>query len=86
MACGKAVVLTDACGAPVTDGKDGMVVGAGDTEALAVTLLLLAAKRDLVADLGNAAAKTAQRYGWGSFRARMAELLQGALAEPRLRY
>jgi len=62
MAAGRAVVTTD-CGGMlevVTDGRDGLVVGVADVEAMADRLALLADDPDLRARLGTAAAARAE--------------------------
>jgi glycosyltransferase involved in cell wall biosynthesis len=78
MACGAAGLVSDACGVPVMHGKDGLVVAAADTAALAHALATLATQRDLVLKLGTAAAATARGYGWDRFRRHMVEVLRSA--------
>jgi glycosyltransferase involved in cell wall biosynthesis len=83
MACGTAVVVSDACGVPVTHGKDGFVVSAGNSEALANALETLSRSRDLVEQLGQGAAITAQNYGWEHFRKKMADMIKTAISATR---
>lgn len=60
-ACGLPLVTTDVpgCRAVVTEGVNGLLVPAGDTEALAVALIRLAESPALCARLGAAARETA---------------------------
>lgn len=62
MAHGLPVVTTPNCGRVVTDGVDGFVVPARDSEALASALAHLDADRALLKDLSEAALRTIHRY------------------------
>ena len=66
MACGRAVVCSTAAGAAdiVEDGRDGYVVEAGDVDQLADRLARLADDPALVASLGAAARRSAERQTW----------------------
>jgi glycosyltransferase involved in cell wall biosynthesis len=76
MGCGTPSIVSDACGAPVTDGQEGIVLPAGDPAALAGALDVLASRPDVVRRLGGAAAKTALSFGWDRFRNEIIEVLR----------
>jgi glycosyltransferase involved in cell wall biosynthesis len=62
MACGRPVVATrQAAGELIRDGKDGLLVDAGDASALADAILHLVKDRAFAARLGKAARETALR-------------------------
>ena len=66
MACGRAVVATDAGHSPVLveDGKTGFIVTRGDDAALADRIATLIQNRDLAADMGQAGrAKAVREFG-----------------------
>ncbi|HEX4265925.1 MAG TPA: glycosyltransferase family 4 protein [Verrucomicrobiae bacterium] len=62
MAHGLPVVITPNCGRVVTDGVEGLVVPARDSQALADALSRLNADRPLVAEMSRQALKTAHAY------------------------
>lgn len=67
MACGSAVVASDVCGIPeaITSGKNGLLVPAGDPEALADAVSTLLLDRSRRARLGAAARRTVkERFTW----------------------
>lgn len=68
MACGLPVVVTDACGAPVIDGKNGLVVPAGDDEALAAAVERLLVDRNFAAEIAAAGLATARAASWSRYR------------------
>jgi glycosyltransferase involved in cell wall biosynthesis len=88
MAHGLPVIATPNCGRVVTDGLDGRIVPAGDSEALASVLDELALDPARVRELGRCAAKTVERFSVGALAERLAEtdagfrqrLLPGACA------
>lgn len=63
MACGRAVVATDAGDAPsvIDDGRTGFVVRRGDDEALAARVATLITERDLCRRMGEAGRRKAER-------------------------
>jgi glycosyltransferase involved in cell wall biosynthesis len=63
MACGRAVVATDAGDIPslVDDGNTGFVVRRGDDEALVNRMLRLVSDRDLCRRMGEAGRSKAER-------------------------
>ncbi len=67
-AVGAPVVTTDRCGASVTDGVDGLVVRAGDTEALTSALRRLAAQPELRRALGEAGQRRLRTWHWEAYR------------------
>jgi glycosyltransferase involved in cell wall biosynthesis len=80
MACGTPGIVSDACGVPVKHGQDGIVVPAGDTEALARSLEQLASNRGMLSHLGQSATRTARMYGWDRYRLQMVELLSAKMS------
>ena len=84
MACGTAVLVTDACGVSVTNGHDGVVVPAGDSEALAAALEAMASSdRRLLTDLGQSGAATARAHGWSVYRLKMTDAIVSELVAGR---
>jgi glycosyltransferase involved in cell wall biosynthesis len=70
MACGRAVLATDAGDVPclVEDGKTGFVVPRGDEEALAGRMATLIGNRDLCSRMGEAGrVKAEQEFGLDRF-------------------
>jgi len=68
MACGRAVIATDAGDIPflVEDGKTGFVVGSGDDEVLVDRIIRLLSDRHLCRRMGEAArAKAEREFGLG---------------------
>ena len=76
MAVGTPVVSTNVDGLPevVTDGVNGALVAPGDVDALASAVLRVLAGRDA---MGEAARKSAQRFGADAYADRVEELLVG---------
>ena len=67
-AVGTPVIVTDRCGATVRDGVDGLVVAAGNTDALADALARLAADPDLRRSLGDAGRRRLEAWNWSAYR------------------
>jgi phosphatidylinositol alpha-1,6-mannosyltransferase len=84
MALGKPVVASRAGGIPdaITDGENGLLVREADPSALAGALVRLHKDPRLGAQLGKAAAGTAQeRYSWSACANRFAEVFEKAVFE-----
>jgi D-inositol-3-phosphate glycosyltransferase len=85
MACGTTCIVTDACGVPVKNGHDGVVVASDQIEAFANAFEVLATDSSSLASLGVAAATTARAYGWDRYRVQMIQLLRASMeVNPRL--
>jgi glycosyltransferase involved in cell wall biosynthesis len=78
-AFGLPVVITDRCGAPVVDGKTGVVVPAGDANALAAALLTLCKDRLLRRTLGSDARNQLERWPWSEYRRVSGQWLEGVI-------
>jgi len=68
MACGLPVVVTDCCGADVIDGHNGLVVPAGDDEALAAAVERLLVDPAYAAQIAAAGVETARAASWSRYR------------------
>jgi glycosyltransferase involved in cell wall biosynthesis len=79
MARGLPVITTPNCGRVVTDGRDGLIVPAGDAEALAAAMARLEADRPLLAEMSRQALLTVKRFSL----ANQAEQLNRAVAACR---
>jgi glycosyltransferase involved in cell wall biosynthesis len=60
----------------ITDGEDGFVVPAGDTEALADRMRYFIAHPSRAQEMGRAARETAQRYSWQRYGSAWAQTLE----------
>jgi glycosyltransferase involved in cell wall biosynthesis len=77
MAAGLPVVTTRQAGSVVTDGFDGMVIEAGDREALLYALQQLFDNPAEAARMGGSARETIeQKYTWPEYRRKIAALYQ----------
>jgi len=84
MACGLPVVVTDCCGAPVIDGKNGLVVPAGDDEALAEAVERLLVDRNFAAEIAAAGLATARAASWSRYRRSVSVEIEAlAVGRPR---
>ena len=77
MACGMCVVSTDVGGIPflVQDGRDALLVPAGDHERMADAVLRVCGDLDLAAHLSQGARQVAEAHDWGAVLPRWEELL-----------
>jgi glycosyltransferase involved in cell wall biosynthesis len=62
MAHGLPVIATPNCGEVVTDGEDGLIIEAGDVEAIRQSLIRLEKNRDEVTVMSKAAQKKALKF------------------------
>jgi phosphatidyl-myo-inositol dimannoside synthase len=85
MALGKPVVAGNVGGIPdaITDGENGLLVAARDPAALAGALTRVASDPELAARLGDAAARTAQRYAWPGIAADFVAVFEDVVSRRR---
>jgi glycosyltransferase involved in cell wall biosynthesis len=81
MACGTAVLVTDACGVPVRNGIDGLVIPAGDTPALAQAISALVSDRAQLARYGLNGRERASQFPWSQFQTRILDFIYSAVQE-----
>src|SRR5262245_18916073 len=74
MAHGLPVVVTPNCGRVVTDGVDGLIVPARESQALAETLSRLNRNRSLIREMSRNALLTVKKYNLSSNAMRTCEL------------
>lgn len=81
MASGLPVITTDATAGPdvVTDGQDGFLVPAGDTEALRAKMRWCLENRDHLPGMGEAARRAAEPFTWDAYGERWADSLREVL-------
>jgi glycosyltransferase involved in cell wall biosynthesis len=70
-AAGLPVIVTDHCGAPVRDGRSGLVVPAGNAEALAAALEHLILDEGLRIHFGREAQEALMLWTWSAYRERI---------------
>lgn len=87
MACATPVVTSDlpAIREYLDDGENGLLVRAGDPDAIRETLSTLLSSPDLRARLRDRARDRAHQYSWETQAERLADVCASALAEPRTR-
>jgi D-inositol-3-phosphate glycosyltransferase len=80
MACGTPVVASKVGGLAfsVQDGQTGFLVPDGDAEAMASRIRLLLEKHTLRHQMGQRAARWAQRYGWPAIANQIVDMYEGA--------
>jgi glycosyltransferase involved in cell wall biosynthesis len=83
MACGTAVLVTDACGVPVRNDVDGIVVPARDTRAIAQAISTLASDRSRVARYGENGRQRATQFPWSRFQAAILDFIYSAVETRR---
>lgn len=78
MACGLPVIVTENVGAKemVTPEANGLVVPAGDAEALASAMRWFLINQAKLPEMSEAARLSAERYDWSHYRRRIVEVLQ----------
>ncbi len=78
MACGRPVVVSDACGVKeiIEEEGGGLIFPAGNSLALAETLAMLATQPGLRQELGQKARQVAERFSWDVWRGQVAALLR----------
>ncbi len=78
MKCGLPVIITPSTGAAnlVENGREGFVVPACSTEALAEAVEWFMAHRDAIPAMGEAARKRAESATWESYRSRIVQLVE----------
>jgi len=81
MACGTPVLTTPCGGGPevITPGTDGLIIPAGNVDALVECLRWAAGNRDALHRMGAAAAARAAGYTWEDAGARLAGAIQNVL-------
>ncbi|HPA21370.1 MAG TPA: glycosyltransferase family 4 protein [Verrucomicrobiae bacterium] len=81
MASGLPAITTEATGGPdfISEGRDGFLVPAGDVDALEAKMRWCIENRGSLAEMGAAARTTAERFTWGAYGERWAEILEGAI-------
>jgi glycosyltransferase involved in cell wall biosynthesis len=79
MACGLCVVSTDVGGIPylVEDGRDALLVGADDAEAMAAATARCLREPRVAAGLSEAGRRLAEKHDWGSVLPLWVDLLEG---------
>jgi glycosyltransferase involved in cell wall biosynthesis len=82
LAVGTPAIATDVGGVPeiVTDGENGLLVPAGDPDALAAAIRRFTGDEELRARLTAAAAPSAERFSAERIYGRLEEILAGAAA------
>ena len=82
MGFGKPAIVSTATGIQdlIADGANGMVVPAGDVDALASSLRYFAADRHRLRTMGKAASETARQYSWQRFRKSIGDLVESIWA------
>lgn len=79
---GLPVITTDQAGASdlVRHGENGLVIPAGDPQAIAQSLRWCLNNRDKLAPMAQAALETARGWQWSDYRAKLYETITGELA------
>ena len=82
MGFGKPGIVSTATGIQdlIAHGTNGLVVPAGDVDALADSLRYFAADRDRLKTMGQAAYATARQYSWRRFRKSIGDLVESIWA------
>ena len=82
LASGLPVVATPNAGSWVRDGVDGLIVPAGNPEALAAAIERLAGDRSLLADLSHNALQRRKELGLDALQQRLVRVIGEAVAQP----
>jgi glycosyltransferase involved in cell wall biosynthesis len=78
MATGLPVISTDATAAPdLLDSESGKVVPSGDVDALVAALRWMGENRSRVREMGEAAKRRAEHFGWDRYRKGLVEAVSG---------
>jgi starch synthase len=78
MAAGLPVISTDATAAPdLLDSESGKVVPSGDVDALVAALRWMGENRSRVREMGEAAKRRAEHFGWDRYRKGLVEAVSG---------
>lgn len=79
LACGLPVIVSDRSGymGTIIDGKNGLVVPAGDVAALADAIRMLWEDRDMCEHICQAGQRTAANHSWDKYGDQMVRLLNG---------
>jgi glycosyltransferase involved in cell wall biosynthesis len=84
MAHGLPVIITTSAGTAVEDGRDGLIVPAGDSDALCQALIRLNCNRDELSAMSYAALVKSQDYSLSKYAERLVDGVAGVLAHNAL--